>query len=500
MKKGELVFVPFPGVGHIVSSLEMAKHLVDQDHRLSISILIIKMSGFDSPNKSYMQSFGSISERIRFIELPEDHDKEAQSFRNSNPIQFINSFFENLKPYVRNAVKNLIDSFSTRPDSPTLAGLVIDMFCTAMIDVADEFGVPSYVFFTSGAGFLRLVTHLESQSTLQNKDITEYKDQPDAELIIPGFFNPVPLKVLPDVLLDKEARPLVFGQYKDMKRTKGFLVNTFMELESNMIESLIEDKLIPPIYPVGPIINLNPSQGDKQLGGTDHKEANIVTWLDSQPMSSVVFLCFGSMGSFDEDQVKEIAKGLEMSGVRFLWSLRKPPQKGESIVPKEFLDLNEVLPEGFLDRTAEVGKVIGWAPQVTILAHPSVGGFVSHCGWNSTLESLWFGVPIATWPLYAEQQINAFKLVKEFRLAVEIRLDYKKSNYNRSDHVENQAEILIVKAEEIELGIRRVMEADNDIRKRVKEISEKGKKALLEGGSSYTSLCRFITDVTDNMP
>ncbi|XP_062106991.1 UDP-glycosyltransferase 71A16-like [Humulus lupulus] len=498
MKKGELVFIPFPGVGHIVSSLEMAKHLVAQDLRLSISILLIKIPGFDSPNKSSMQSLGSISERIKFIELPEGQ-KADRSSNNSNPINFITSFFENLKPHVRHAVKNLIDSFFYQPDSPTLAGFVIDMFSTAMIDVADEFGVPSYVFFTSGAGFLRLMTHLESQCTHHNKDITEYKDQPDAELVVPGFVNPIPAKVFPDVLLDKVACPLILGQYKDMKKTKGFLVNTFMELESNMIDSMTEDKLIPPIYPVGPLVNLNPNRAHKGVGMTDDKETNIVTWLDSQPPSSVVFLCFGSMGSFNGEQVKEIAIGLEQSGVRFLWSLRKQPQKGESPEPKEFTDLNEVLPEGFLDRTAEVGKVIGWAPQVTVLAHPSVGGFVSHCGWNSTLESLWFGVPMATWPLYAEQQIKAFKLVKEYRLAVEIRLDYRRS-YNSAGHVDNEAGIVIVKAEEIELGIRRMMEPDNDIRKRVKEMSDKGRKALLEGGSSYTYLCRFITDVIHNIP
>ncbi|XP_062076680.1 UDP-glycosyltransferase 71A15-like [Humulus lupulus] len=484
MKKGELVFIPFPGVGHIVSSIEMAKHLAAQDHRLSISILIIKMPGFDPPNKSHMQSLlGSITANsIKFIELPEAHTVDSTS---STPIQFIDSFLENLKPHVRNAVQNLTDSFSSEPDSPTLAGFVIDMICTAMIDVAEEFRVPSYMFFTSGAGFLRLISHLETLSTDQNKDITEYKVEPDAELVVPGFVNPVPAKVIPDVLLNKVSCPLILSHHRNMRKTKGFLVNTFVELESAMIDSLTKDNLIPPIYPVGPIINPNSNQGQK--------ETNIVTWLDSQPPSSVVFLCFGSRGSFSGEQVKEIAMGLERSGVRFLWSLRKQPQKGQSTKPEDYADFNEVLPEGFLDRTAEIGKVIGWAPQVTVLAHSSVGGFVSHCGWNSILESLWYGVPMATWPLYAEQQINAFKLVKEFRLAVEIKLDYRRG-FNIS------GDVVIVKAEEIEVGIRKVMEPNNDIRKRVKEMSEKSRKTLMEGGSSYSSLCRFINDVIHNIP
>ncbi|XP_062076681.1 anthocyanidin 3-O-glucosyltransferase 2-like [Humulus lupulus] len=487
MKKGELVFIPFPSAGHIVPILEMAKHLVAGDHRLSISILIIKVPGLEPPTKSYMQSLlGSMPvERINFIDLSEAEIVDCTS---SSLIELATSFYENLKPYVRSAIKNLIDSFSGQPEAPTLAGFVVDMFCTAMIDVADEFGIPSYVFYASGAGCLRFMAHLESlTATDQNKDFTKYNDEPDAEIIVPGFANPVPAKVFPDVVLDKVNFPLNLGQHRDMRRSKGILVNTFMELESTMIDSLAEDKLFPPIYPLGPIVNLNNTNPIP-----NHKETNIVTWLDRQPPSSVVFLCFGSLGSLSGEQVKEIAVGLERSGVRFLWSLRKQPQKDHPIIPEEYMDFNEVLPEGFLDRTAEIGKVIGWAPQVTVLAHSSVGGFVSHCGWNSTLESLWFGVPMATWSLFAEQRLNAFMLVKEFRLAVEIKFDYRRGF--------DEGTTVIVKAEEIAVGIRKLMEPNNDIRKRVKDISEKGKKALLEGGSSYSSMCRFVNVVIDNMP
>ncbi|XVF71102.1 hypothetical protein PTKIN_Ptkin12aG0008200 [Pterospermum kingtungense] len=181
-------------------------------------------------------------------------------------------------------------------------------------------------------------------------------------------------------------------------------------------------------------------------------------WLDKQPPSSVVFLCFGSNGSFGVDQVKEIARALEQGGHRFLWSLRRAPDatNGTTASPIDYDNVEEVLPEGFLDRTAEIGKIIGWAPQVTILGHPSIGGFVSHCGWNSTLESIWFGVPIATWPLFAEQQMNAFELVTELELAVEIKMDYKRERLGNE-------EIEIVKAEKIERGIRCLMEQDRDI-------------------------------------
>ena len=252
-----------------------------------------------------------------------------------------------------------------------------------------------------------------------------------------------------------------------------------MELEHFSINSYFNAKT-PLVYPARPIMNLHETQ--EPQNGFD-----VMKWLDDQPLSSVVFLCFGSMGSFEKDQVKEIAYALEHSGCRFLWSLRKPPPSGGIASPSDYTNLEEILPQGFINRTQGIGKVIGWAPQVAILAHSAIGGFVSHCGWNSTLESLWFGVPIATWPIYAEQQINAFEMVKELRLAVEVKMDYSKSKQ------------IIVTAKEIEKGIREVMDPDNEIRKNMKEIKEKSRKALMDGGSSHSSLDRLIVDLMGNI-
>lgn len=263
---------------------------------------------------------------------------------------------------------------------------------------------------------------------------------------------------------------------------KGVLINTCEEIESyvvNMMSSGISSQ-VPSLYCVGPILNLKNTVN----------QVNILKWLDDQPQASVVFLCFGSMGSFDEEQVKEIAQGLERSGVRFLWSLQQPPPKGKWVAPSDYADSKDVLPEGFLDRTASVGNIIGWAPQVEILTHPSIGGFVPHCGWNSTLESLWYGVPMVAWPMYAEQQLNAFQMVVELGLGREITLDYQKDyRIERSK---------LVTAEEIESGIRKVMNEGDEIRKNVKAKSKEVRKAVMEGGSSYISLVHFINDVLAN--
>ena len=123
-----------------------------------------------------------------------------------------------------------------------------------------------------------------------------------------------------------------------------------------------------------------------------------------------------------------------------------------------------------------------------VLAHKSIGGFVSHCGWNSILESLWNGVPMATWPLFAEQRLNAFRMVKELGLAVEMRVDYR------------QQEGDVVMAEEIEDAIRGVMEDDSMVRKKVKEMGEMSRRAVRDDGSFTKALRCLITDIIDHSP
>ncbi|XP_048141917.1 anthocyanidin 3-O-glucosyltransferase 2-like isoform X2 [Rhodamnia argentea] len=482
MNSAELVFVPTPGMGHLVSMVEMAKLLVDRDPRLSITILIMKLP-FDSELDSYTSTLATSVDaaRIRLVHLPcVNTDIEISSGNLQN------RFVESNKPHIKRAVADLADrAGSTR----RLAAFVMDMFCTTMIDLADEFGVPSYVFFTSSAAFLGLMLHLQSLQDEQHVDITEYNDSA-AELDAPSFANPLPAKVLPSVVLTKESVQPFLEHAKRIRVLKGIIVNTFDGLEPHALASLA-GLGAPTVYPVGPILNLKRESKKKADGGS--RGDDIMEWLDGQLPSSVVFLCFGSRGSFREDQVKEIARALERSGHRFLWSLRQPPSKGKVDVPRDYVDPEEVLPEGFLDRTVGVGKVIGWAPQAAVLAHPAVGGFVSHCGWNSTLESIWFGMTVAAWPLYAEQQSNAFELVVELGLAVEIKMDYVKDFSMETD--------IVVAAEEIEDGIRKLMEdVESERRKKVKEVSEKSRKALAEGGSSYMSLGHLIEDILSNMP
>ncbi|CAI0542154.1 unnamed protein product [Linum tenue] len=358
------------------------------------------------------------------------------------------------------------------------------MFCTSMLDVAEELGVPSYLFFPSGAAFLGFTFHIQTLHDEEGFDAAAAAESTEAELVFPGLVRPLPGKVLPSGLLHEEWAAASYRMARDFRKSKGILVNTVKELESYAVDSLSRTEN-PKVYPVGPILNLK--SGDTSFEGekSRREDDETIEWLDQQPESSVVFLCFGSMGAFRGEQVREIASALEGSGHRFLWSLRRPGEGGPWASPTDYEDVREVLPEGFLDRTAEVGRVMGWVPQAAVLAHKSIGGFVSHCGWNSTLESVWFGVPMATWPMYAEQQFNAFLLVEELEIATEVRMDY------RSESEE------VVSAEELERGIRSLME-DCSRKGRMKGFSDLVRGALTDGGSSSSSIAEFIGDVSNN--
>ena len=188
----------------------------------------------------------------------------------------------------------------------------------AMVDVVEELGVPTYLFFTSSAAFLGLVLHFQSLEDEDQKEIPELV-KTGMDFTIPCFANPVPITVLPKLAIIMEYWSSgVLLLVRAYRRTKGIIVNTFADLETYAIQSFSINSSsygnsgLPPIYPVGPILSRSQI---KTQSTNDNSE--LMNWLDCQPENSVVFLCFGSAGAFQSDQVHEIAYGLEQSGYRF---------------------------------------------------------------------------------------------------------------------------------------------------------------------------------------
>ncbi|KAH7840322.1 hypothetical protein Vadar_015551 [Vaccinium darrowii] len=274
------------------------------------------------------------------------------------------------------------------------------------------------------------------------------------DLVIYDYFRPRPstadaleYKIPAVEFLTSGAAPLSYVYHMFNKPDVEF---PFPELPSSLSFKELEGKYIdylPTVtmkktIAIGPLVQQN-VDGDKNL--------EILQWLGTKDELSTVFVSFGSESFLSKEEREEIAHGLELSGVNFVWIVRFPT--GERIV------VEEALPVGFLKRIEERGMVVdGWAPQAQILAHSSIGGFVSHCGWNSILESLNFGVPIIAVPMNNDQPVNA-KLVEEVGVGLEVR----RNDQNKRIDRDNIAQV-IKKVVKDESGV--------DVRMKAREFSE----------------------------
>jgi pathogen-inducible salicylic acid glucosyltransferase len=190
-------------------------------------------------------------------------------------------------------------------------------------------------------------------------------------------------------------------------------------------------------------------------------------WLDARPAHSVVYVSFGSLAAPGAGQMAEVAEGLYNSGKDFLWVVRATE--------------TSKIPQGFTDKVKGRGVVVTWSPQLEVLAHPAVGCFVTHCGWNSTMEALGIGVPMVAMPQWSDQPTNAKYIEDVWRVGVKLQPDGKG----------------VVRKEEVERCVREVMEGESseEYRKNATGWSQKAKKAMSEGGSSDSNIVEFLSKI-----
>ncbi|KAL4204365.1 hypothetical protein AMTRI_Chr01g109450 [Amborella trichopoda] len=461
-----IVLYPSPGMGHLVSMMELGKLILHHYPTFSIHVLTFNPPFHTGATAPYMSRIAAEYPAISFHEL---------SLPPNQCATFMDWFLV-LKPLVREA----LESFSRR--TPVRA-FIMDFFCTSVLEDAEELCIPAYFFFTSAAAFLVLFLYfpeLHKQNPGTLKDL-------DRDLFIPGL-PPMPLSVFPDSMQDRSQKLYQWCLHhaSRLPRGRGIIINSFHDLEPLGMRALAFEECAPGVpmpltYCVGPLI----------AAGDSRNPSESLSWLDTQPAGTVVFLCFGSMGRLSAAQLNEIAVALERSEHRFLWVVRSPPAEGEEMGkrPPE-PDLEALLPEGFLKRTAGKGLVVKtWAPQVAVLNHMAVGGFVTHCGWNSLLESVCAGVPMAAWPLYAEQHVNAWLMVGEREMGVAVG-------------AVERGEDGVVGAEAVARLVRELMDSSRSmrVRERVAKLKERAAAALAEGGTSVTSLAELVNAWAEGPP
>ncbi|XP_027926845.1 soyasapogenol B glucuronide galactosyltransferase-like [Vigna unguiculata] len=361
--------------------------------------------------------------------------------------------------------------------------IVSDMSYPWTVESAAELGIPRIFFYSSSylsdCGIHSIRRHRPHERLVSDTD----------KFTIPGFPHRIEmtrLQLSNWERVRKEVSDNFERIFESERRSYGALYNSFHELESEyeqLHKSIVGIKSWS-IGPVSPWVN----KDDGQKINREHKEElpeepEWLTWLNTEQNDSVIYVNFGSLTRLHHAQLVELAHGLENSGHSFIWVIRKKDgNENDNSFLQEFEDKMKESNKGFI--------IWNWAPQLLILNHPAIGGIVSHCGWNSLLESLSAGLPVITWPMFAEQFYNERLVVDVLKIGVPVGAKENKFwAFGGEDKV--------VGREEITKAVVELMEKEEgrEMRKRARKLSDASKKTTEKGGHSYNNLIQLIDEI-----
>ncbi|MCD7457116.1 hypothetical protein HAX54_034249 [Datura stramonium] len=412
-----VLMLPWLAHGHISPFLELAKKLANRNFHIYICSTTVNLNAIKKRvTEKYSQS----------IELVEFH---LPSLPNLPPhYHTTNGLPPHLMPTLKNAFEMSTPNFSKTLQTLNPDLVIYDFNLPWAADCASSVNIPAVQFLTFSAAALALCIHMS--------------DKPIEMFPFPEIY----LCKYEILSLTKVLKELAVGKFpfdEGLRRSQDIiLMKTCRDFEGKYMDylsSLVSKKIVP----VGTLVQ-------ESANKDDHEE--IMQWLNKKHEGSTVFVSFGSECFLSKEQIHAVAQGLELSKVNFIWVIRFP--QGEKIS-----NTQEALPEGFLERVGERGLVMeGWAPQATILQHTSIGGFVSHCGWNSITESMKFGVPIIAMPMQVDQPMNS-RLLEYIGMGMEAVRDKNGE----------------LQSEQIAKAIRKVVveKSGEFVRKKAKELSEK---------------------------
>lgn len=287
--------------------------------------------------------------------------------------------------------------------SPPLAAIITDMSLTAtVVPITKALNIPNYIFFTSSAKMLTLF--LSFHTLVGSKANTNLHEIDDIEI---PTLEPIPKCWIPPPLLqDKNdlLKAYIIENGKKMTESDGILVNTSESIEQRTLAALNGDKVIhgtPSVFAIG------------VLPPCGFQKTKTLAWLDDQAIGSVLYVSFGSRTALPREQLRELGDGLVRSGYSFLWVI-----KVKKVDREDDEQLRDVIGDELMESINQKGLVVKhWLDQENILRHPAIGGFLSHCGWNSVTEAIWHGVRVLAWPQHGDQKINA-DLVERFGMGI----------------------------------------------------------------------------------
>ncbi|KAL5703453.1 4-alpha-glucanotransferase [Ranunculus cassubicifolius] len=442
--KGHVLLLPLPLQGHINPMLQFGKRLVSKGLKTTLATTVY------------------LSKSMHMNHCKVGIETISDGFDETGPLWSQEIYFLTLKEVGSRTLGELIKKFSC--SNEPITGLVCDSNLSWGLDVGKEFGLVTAHLYTQPCGVSSIFYHIYKGSlSVPVKESTVY---------LPGL-PPLALHDLPSSVVTGEERDMRFllGQFSNVNKADWLLFNTFDDLESEIVKWMGSLWRVRTIGPTTPSMYLDkPIEGDMENSICLFKpsEGNYLKWLNAKETGSVLYIAFGSLAELGEQQMQEIIRGIKKSGKDFLWVVRETEQSK--------------LPEGFIEEMVEKGLIVPWCSQLEVLDHEAIGCFLTHCGWNSTIEALSLGVPMVAMPQIWDQLTNAKFIEDVWKIGLRVMKDDKG----------------IVRGEELQLCIKEIMEGERGklIKTNASRWKELAKNAMDAGGSSDLNIEEFVTSVT----
>ncbi|KAH6812398.1 hypothetical protein C2S51_026160 [Perilla frutescens var. frutescens] len=460
-------------------SIEEAKFMAgNKPHILAMAF---PAQGHLKPLMSLCRQIAKQGIKVTFVNAQTVHDKIVAAAANISPeegsnmvlISIPDAFEPDDHPFVLletllrtmpESLPDLIEKINSSNPNEKISCVIADLGFGCIFDVAEMVGAEFVGFSASSAASFALMLHipnlirqgnLDADGTLKKGDLIRLSDD------IPAWIKDELPWCIPN---DLKSQKIVFEcmkSYQDANKAKWVLWNSCYELEPSACD------LLPNFLPIGPLHLREKSCSDSS--NFYPEDTSCLSWLDDKPDGSVIYVSFGSSSIFYENQqLNELALGLELSGRAFLWVVSRDLANGSRVV----------YPDNFLERVSEFGKIVEWAPQNDVLSHPAVACFVSHCGWNSTLEGVSKGVPYLCWPYFADQFHNESYICDKWEIG--LRIDRDEGGMRSRYEIKKKIDMLF---------------SNNKYKENAFKLQEMCANSIGEGGSSSTNLDTFLDHV-----
>ncbi|ONM37156.1 Indole-3-acetate beta-glucosyltransferase [Zea mays] len=456
-----IVAVPFPGRGHVNAMMNLSRLLAARGAAVTFVVTEEWLGLIRSSSAAAAAEPAGI--RIRTIPnvIPSEHGRAANH----------SGFLDAVATEMEAPFDRLLDGL----EGPPPAALVADAYVPWVVGVGNRRGVPVWSLFPMSAAFFFAYYHFDrlpawltnSEHAPESGETIGNSDQRLGHYIAGQASSSIRLSDLEPLIHNKRTVKHILTTISSIRNAQSLLFTTMYELEASVIDSL-RSVLSCPVYPIGPCVPYMMLEDHTVSSGKVARQGDYFTWLDSQPVNSVLYVSLGSFVSVSASQLEEIALGLIASEVRFLWILREQSPRVQEL----FSGINN-------------GMILPWCEQLEVLCHHSVGGFMTHCGMNSTLEGVFAGVPMLALPLFFDQPIDGRLIVEEWKIGLAVRDWASKGG--------------LIGREDIARAVKKLMSSDETgtkaLRERALELKEASRRAVNEGGSSYCNLSSLMETV-----